>query len=154
MQLMFQPGQATSYSDLQLGLRGRHQAQNAALAVCAIELLAQQGWNVPESAIRTGLANVSWPARFEILGQQPLVIVDAAHNADSIRVLLETIAEQTRARRRIVVFGCSSDKDAGAMLTQLAGTFDTFIATSYQGNRRGLSTDELAALAMTSGQPS
>lgn len=93
-----------------LGLAGAHQLDNARTAVGVLRALS-----VPEAAIAEGLASVRWPARLEWIEGAPSVLVDAAHNADGTRVLLEALALVHRAREapshaRAIVFGASSDK--------------------------------------------
>ena len=78
-------------ADLELALIGEHQGANAAVALAVLVELARSGFVVPEPAVRTGLATVEWPARLEILGRRPLVVVDAAHNVASIEALMATL---------------------------------------------------------------
>ena len=83
-----------------LGLLGRHQAANAAVALAAVEELRHAGWTIPEAAVRRGLAEVAWPARVEVVARRPTVVLDAAHNAASIAALVEMLDESFSARRR------------------------------------------------------
>jgi len=74
-----------NFRDVAIGLLGRHQAANAAVALAAVEELRRSGWNIPEAAIRRGLAEVVWPARVEVVARRPTVVLDAAHNAPRSR---------------------------------------------------------------------
>ena len=74
-----------------LSMAGRHQADNAALAVMAIGELRRRGFRIPEQAVRAGLAAVHLPARIERIADRPLVILDAAHNVASMESLVETL---------------------------------------------------------------
>jgi dihydrofolate synthase/folylpolyglutamate synthase len=105
-------------------LLGKHQVENAAVAVAALEALG-----IDYESIFRGLAGVRWPGRLEILRQEPLVLVDGAHNADSARRLREAIKEYIRYDDIILVIGASSDKDIGGMLLELAPLADKIIAT-------------------------
>ena len=105
-------------------LLGRHQVENAAVAVTALEVLG-----IDYESIFRGLAGVRWPGRLEILRQEPLVLVDGAHNADSARRLREAIQEYIRYDDMILVIGASSDKDISGMLLELAPLADKIIAT-------------------------
>ena len=124
---------------LQLGLLGRHQAANAAVALAALGRLRERGWRSDEAAIRQGLAGVAIPARAELVQQRPAVIVDAAHNPASVGALIEVIREtwpRTATLRRILVFAASQDKDAAAMLRPLLAEFDVVILTRFQNSPR------------------
>ncbi len=121
-----------------LALLGRHQAANAAVALAALAELRRQGWRIPEKAARAGLAGVQWPAHVETLRRRPTVIVDTAHNLASLAALIETLAESFSARRRVLIFGASKDKDVQGMLRAAIGAFDRVILTKYVNNpRRG-----------------
>lgn len=135
-----------SYPDLSVPLPGQHQVRNAALAVTAIDILRQQGWNIPPEAVTTGLQSVSWPARIEILSRQPAVIVDTAHNAASIEALTRTLNEEFQPRRRTILLGVTRDKDIRGMLRGLEGYADRLILTNYLGNPRALPVERLAEL--------
>lgn len=81
------------YHDLQLPLLGAHQVANATLAVLALHTLRDEGiaWN--EAALREGLSSVQWPARVEVLGREPLVIVDGAHTLESADALVAALRD-------------------------------------------------------------
>lgn len=105
---------------VELGLAGPFQHENAAIALAAIDNLRAQGWNIDELAIRRGLASVQWPGRFDIVARRPTVILDCAHNELAIEALLETIAvELGPATRPILVFGCLEDKQWDRMAQML-----------------------------------
>lgn len=123
--------------DLEIGLLGKHQAANAAVAIATVCRLQQQGWNIPAQAIRRGLVQVRVPARTEVIQSQPPVILDAAHNVASIQALVEVLDEafgDTRAR--ILIFATSRDKDLAGMLRCLLPKFSTIILTRYLNNPR------------------
>ncbi len=92
------PRRGEGYRDLSLGLVGRHQAANMAVALAALGQLQQAGWNIPEEAIRRGLAGLAWPARVEVAARRPAVVLDGAHNAASIEALIETLGESFSPR--------------------------------------------------------
>jgi dihydrofolate synthase/folylpolyglutamate synthase len=135
------------WSGLDIPLRGDHQADNAALAVAAVTLLRSMGVPIPERAVAAGLSNVRWPARIEVVGQRPTIVVDAAHNWASTRALLATLEHDfPTASRRILVFAATRDKDVAGMLRLLIPRFDSVVLTQYQTNPRSVPVDELAAL--------
>lgn len=104
---------------VRLPLLGRHQWENAALAVAAMVRLREQGWRIPDEAIREGIQGVQWPGRFEVLQEEPPIVLDGAHNDASAARLAETVAEVFPGRRWRLVFGISADKDAAVVLSPL-----------------------------------
>ena len=114
---------------LRLPLLGRHQLDNAATAVLAIEAL---GMEIDEVTLREGLAAVKWPCRIELLKSArggPLVIADGAHNRDSARRLVQTLRDDLGVREAVLVAGCSDDKDLGALAEELTPIATHVIAT-------------------------
>jgi dihydrofolate synthase/folylpolyglutamate synthase len=140
-----------TWHELPLPLLGEHQAANAAVAIAALEVLIDEGWEVTPHAVHEGLARVRWPGRIEIVGRQPTVIIDAAHNWAAIAALLKTLDESCPARRRVLIFAATRDKDIHGMLRQLLPRFDTVVLTAFQNNPRNVPTEELEQLARTFG---
>lgn len=141
-------------ADLWIPLVGEHQAHNTALVVAAVERLRERGWNISGPALREGLRRLHWPGRVEIVARRPCVIVDAAHNWAAVRALLRTLDENFPARRRILIFAGTQDKDVAGLLRQLLPQFDTVILTCYQNNPRAISSEQLAVLSRTFGERS
>ena len=133
---------------------GRHQADNAAAVVAAAARLVELGVDVPPEAVARGLARVRLPARIEVIGERPLVIIDAAHNVASMQSLLETVAARFAGRsRRVLVFAASGDKQVEKMLALAAGQVDEVIVTRYASNRRAAPVDRLLVAAHAAGLP-
>jgi dihydrofolate synthase/folylpolyglutamate synthase len=139
----------TSWTDLPVALRGAHQATNTALALGAIDQLREQGIQITDQAIRSGLARVEWPARVEVAAHRPTVVIDAAHNWESARALLATLQEEFSARRRILIFAATRDKDVTGLLRLLVPAFDTIIFTRYLDNPRSVPVQELQSFLLT-----
>src|SRR5262249_43388385 len=95
----------------------------AAVAVACVEQLRDEGWQIPDAAVSEGLAGVRWPARLEVTGRCPLVVLDCAHNVASARALVETLQQSFPPARRLLVFAGSSDKDLAGMFRVLAPSF-------------------------------
>jgi dihydrofolate synthase/folylpolyglutamate synthase len=119
-----------------LALEGMHQADNAAIALAIIDALEQQGTPVDDAAQRKGLAHVVCEGRVERFPGPPEVILDTAHNEDSIAALVKVVAARRQGRRTAVVFVTSRDKDAPAMLRRLAEVTDQLLLTRFHGNPR------------------
>ena len=136
----------TSHSEwrgIPVSLRGVHQSTNAALVLAAIDELRLGGVSIPEAAVRAGMADVRWPGRIEVVARRPTVVIDAAHNRESVRALVATLREEFRPRRRLLVFAATRDKDVAGLLRLLLPEFDTIIFTKYTDNPRGVPAAEL-----------
>jgi dihydrofolate synthase / folylpolyglutamate synthase len=106
------------YGDVFVPLHGRHQADNAAVAIAAVEAFFDA--HLSPDVVREGFSNVRWPGRFEVLRHQPLVIVDGAHNPHGAEACAAVFAEDfDPAGRRILVVGFLSSQDPSAMLSAL-----------------------------------
>ncbi len=134
------------WRDLFLPLPGRHQADNAACAVAACELLAVRGWRVDETAVRRGLAATRWLGRLETVRRRPRVVLDVAHNPAGAAALAAALRELAGGSPVVLVVGLLGDKDAAGFLAALAGLASSLILTGTRGTR-GRSAAELAAVA-------
>jgi dihydrofolate synthase/folylpolyglutamate synthase len=106
--------------DLELGLAGPFQHENAAIAIASLEALRSQGLSIDEDAIRAGLRDIYWPGRFDAVSKRPLVILDCAHNEMSIAALLETMSvELGPAVKPRLIFGCQAAKEWPRMAAML-----------------------------------
>ncbi len=122
--------------DLELGLAGPFQHENAAIALAAIEELQRQGVLLSEDAIRRGLREVYWPGRFDIVARRPTVILDCAHNELAIAALLETLdVEFGLSGKPHLVFGCLEEKKWERMAQMLAPQVRSAILTRAKPKR-------------------
>ncbi|HEV3262494.1 MAG TPA: folylpolyglutamate synthase/dihydrofolate synthase family protein [Gemmataceae bacterium] len=136
---------------LELGLLGEHQAANAAVAVASVERLRAEGLRISDEAVAAGLAEVRWPARLEVLGRRPLVLLDCAHNVASVQALVDTLrasfpAWQAPGGRRLLIFAGSGDKDLPGMLHVLAPHFTHVFFTRYGSSPRSVPPEQLGDL--------
>jgi dihydrofolate synthase/folylpolyglutamate synthase len=127
-------------------LLGRHQVNNAAVAIAALELVRQDGIALSIEHIHEGLASTRWPGRFEILHRDPPVIVDCAHNADSASKLAAALAEWFPDLRWTFVLGASRDKDVAGILRALAPLTGRLVTTK-SSHARAMSGTKIADLA-------
>jgi len=126
-----------SYEDLTLPLLGRHQLTNAAGAVAVIEVLQQLGYSIPEEAVRKGLAKTNWPARLEIMRQNPTVLVDAAHNLDGVQSLKQALLDYFPGKKVILVLGMLGDKERSKVVAELTPLADSVVITKPNSPRAG-----------------
>lgn len=127
---------------LLLRLFGAYQMQNAAAALDAIDVLVKKGFPIGEDAIRAGLANVSWPGRFEVLQRAPLLLLDGAHNPNGIAALAESLRLYFPGKKIVFVMGALKDKDYTSMIRMLVPLASRFITVTPQ-NARALSSAAL-----------
>jgi dihydrofolate synthase/folylpolyglutamate synthase len=139
------------WPEFELNLLGDHQAANAAVAVACIEQLQSKGWHLTDAAIAAGLAEVSWPARLEVIGRRPLVVLDCAHNVASAWALVKTLQASFPPARRLLVFAGSSDKDLAGMFRVLSPHFSHAFLTEYTNNPRSVSAERLSELLRANG---
>jgi len=125
----FQLRGTTSEYHLKIPLLGEHQLENAATAVAVAEVLADKGANISAESIASGLAQVHWPGRLQILRREPWVIVDGAHNDNSARRLVEALGQYFNFERAFLIFGASSDKNIAGMVAELASLPSAVIVT-------------------------
>jgi len=127
--------QRAVYADLECPLLGRHQAENAAVAVGLLECLAPHGIAVAADAVKSGVSSVRWPGRFQIVSRRPYVILDGAHDAAGSAALAETLEELFHGYRIILVLGMQRDHDANAVAAQLCPLADRVITTASSSPR-------------------
>jgi dihydrofolate synthase/folylpolyglutamate synthase len=132
--------------EFRIPLLGDFQVLNAVTAYAALDLLREQGFSIADEAIKSGFAEVHWPARIEVLQTEPPVIVDSAHNPASIRKLVETIDDFFPERDLTLVFGISEDKQLDDMLEEILPRTTTLITTQAD-HPRAMDPDELAQKA-------
>jgi dihydrofolate synthase/folylpolyglutamate synthase len=134
-----------AHEQLRLGLRGRHQIENAGLAIRLAELLRTKGFDIPDTAIVTGLETVSHPGRLELVQHQPVFLIDGAHNpagAESLRDYLDELAPPSLT----LVFGAMRDKQLDAIGEILFPRANVLVLTAID-NPRSAKLEQLRAVA-------
>ena len=116
-------------------LLGRHQTENAALAIRACQLLAQHDERLTPAVIRYGLAKAVWPGRFEIFPGTPRLILDGAHNPDGIRTLRQTLDDAFPGRAIVFLFGVLADKNHAEMARTLFRSSDRAVVVRPHSDR-------------------
>ena len=129
---------------LSTNLLGRHQIENAALAVATTRALQSSAIIISRESIVTGIEKVHWSGRLEVLAKQPLILADGAHNQASIARLRMAIQEDIAHQRLILVLGGSADKDHQAMFEELAQLKPSLIIATRSRHPKALSTDVIA----------
>jgi len=137
---------ARDYGELRIPLLGRHQVLNAATALLAAERLEARGLAVGPGAVRRGLAAARWPGRLQIVGRDPLTILDGAHNPAGAMALRDFLRDRRATYDRLfLVFGVLRDKDWEGMLSVLGPLVYQVVLTRPEGDRAALPWDLAAA---------
>lgn len=140
-------------TDLHIHLLGLYQPRNASVVLTAVELLRARGLAITEAAVREGLLAARWPARFEILSHEPLVIFDGAHNPQGIDAAVATIAHYFGDEKVYIMTGVLKDKDYRYIASRLATVASrAFVLTPE--NPRALDGEEYASILQELGVPS
>ncbi len=128
-------GLRRSLRGLEVGLPGRYQFRNAALALAVIELLQKKGFEISEEQMREGLKSVRWPGRMHIMSRNPLLILDGAHNPAAASNLVKSINRDFSYRRLILVLGVMADKDIAKIVREIVPVADYAIFTRPEYHR-------------------
>ena len=119
-----------AHKDMSISLLGLYQPRNAAVVLSAVDILRENGIEIPEDAVRRGLAAARWAGRFEIISQEPLIIFDGAHNAQGIDSAVGSIKHYFRDEKVYVLTGVLKDKDYRAIASRLSEIADrAFVMT-------------------------
>jgi len=132
-----------SWKDLRIPLVGSYQMNNASVVLETVEVLRGKGWNISDKNVRDGMANTSWPARFEIMQRDPVFILDGGHNPHGIRGTAQSLQRLFPGKKATFVTGVMADKDVESILgliTPLAKEFYTVCPD----NPRAMTAEELA----------
>lgn len=129
--------------DLYIPLLGSHQLCNTAVVLGIMDALKELGYSVTETHIRDGLRDVAWPGRFDIVGKDPLFIIDGGHNPQCIDALVKNIDDYLTGKRVIALTGVLADKDYGEMFRPVMDKVAQFVCITPDNPRR-LPAAELA----------
>lgn len=139
----------TDWGTFEIPLLGRHQAHNAAVALAGLDALAEvdPSLAVDRRAVAAGFSTLRWPARVEVMGREPWLVIDGAHNVASAEALADTLRTCFPKTPRTLIFGTTREKDMEGQLRALLPLFDARIATRYIRNARAVPPAEVAAAA-------
>jgi len=145
-QLISLQGLRGEYDDVFLPLYGAHQAQNAALALAAVEAFV--GGDEPLSAevVRDAFAEVASPGRLEVVRRSPTIVLDAAHNPHGAQALVDALEDSFTFSPLIGVVGVMADKDYEGLLSTLEPVLAHIVCTQ-NSTQRSMSASELAEVA-------
>jgi dihydrofolate synthase / folylpolyglutamate synthase len=137
---------------LEIPLLGQHQVENAAAAYATLQIAKLKGLRIQDEDIKRGFKKTFWPGRFEVLHQNPPLIVDSAHNRDSALNLRLAIEEYLPGKPVVLLFGASEDKDVEGMFSELLPRVKRVICTE-SWHPRAMKADKLVELSHHFGRP-
>ena len=140
------------HKDLEIALLGLYQPKNAAAVLTAIDILKNGGLEISDKAIKNGLAAARWPARFEILSSDPLIIFDGAHNPEGIAAAVESIKHYFGDRKVYLLSGVLGDKDYRYIAAKVAEVASRAF-TMTPDNPRALSAEKYAEILKENSVP-
>jgi dihydrofolate synthase/folylpolyglutamate synthase len=143
---VWKAGPGEPHEQLSIPLLGDHQLVNAATAYSALMVAKDNGIEVTDLGLQRGFRTVVWPGRFEILRQDPALIIDSAHNRDSAQKLYNVLEDYFPGQEVVLVFGASEDKDITGMLTELKPGINQVVATKST-HPRAADPDQLVSIA-------
>lgn len=133
----------TVYDNLESALTGVYQMKNLAVALEVTEVLRQQDFDISIKAVQEGVASAVWHGRFEKICDEPLIIIDGAHNPGAVTELKATLERLYRGKKWIFVMGVLADKDF-ATEAELLKNMAEAVITVTPGNKRALEAGSLA----------
>lgn len=137
-------GQVFSYKGdaYAISLLGSHQMKNAAVVAEAIKILRAKGWELDQDDVEHGFYSAQWPARFELVCDEPQVIVDGGHNPQCARTVRDSLLHYFPGKHRVVLLGILADKDFREVIEILNEAADEYVCVSPNSDR-ALSAEEL-----------
>ena len=135
----------SKFEHLRVPLHGKHQAINCGLALAMLDKLKSAGYKIDNGKAAQGLRKVSLAGRMEMIWDDPRVMIDAAHNAASIKALIHAIGQNIPYDSMVVIFGCNADKDVKGMLERLQYGADKVVFTR-SNSAKAMSPEDLAEM--------
>ena len=125
-----------SLKNIKIPLIGQHQLKNAAVAITTVLKIADLGYKIKEEAIFKGLEQVEWPCRLSIVSQNPLILIDGAHNEDGIDSLKTALKMYFSDKRIVFVIGMLKDKNYEHAVNQLIPLAEAVVVTEPNSDRK------------------
>jgi dihydrofolate synthase/folylpolyglutamate synthase len=138
--------------EITIHLIGKHQIENATLAIEAVRVLQGKGFNITDDQIKAGLRKTRWFARVTVVKEKnPVIIVDGAHNQDAVRALTETLVDLFPTEKIVGVMGVFKDKEIKEMLAEIKPVMRKIHTISLPDKKRTLPAKQLKELVLESG---
>lgn len=130
-------GQIFTYYDKEyaLSLLGKHQCKNAAVAIEAVNVLRSCGYKISDEALCQGLTKAKWPARFELLSENPIFILDGGHNVQCAQALMQALSDYLPGEKVRFILGILGDKDVEKVVEILSSKSCEFLCLTPDSER-------------------
>lgn len=135
-----------------LPLLGENQRKNSSVVVELAEVLRAKGWNISQEDLEHGIYAVMWPARFEVVKDEPLFVVDGGHNPQCARTVVDNLGKYFGNYHHIMLVGLMKDKDYESVMKILNLAADKFVCVTID-NERAVEAEKLAEIAEKFGKP-
>jgi len=135
-----------------LPLLGAHQRRNAAVVIETVQVLRARGWRLEQSDVEHGLYAVAWPARFEIVADDPYFVVDGGHNPQCAQTVADNLRAYFPGRRHVLLMGVLADKDYMKMTEILNAAADEYVCVTPD-SPRALPAEKLGECLKRFGKP-
>ncbi|GGK15919.1 bifunctional folylpolyglutamate synthase/dihydrofolate synthase [Caldalkalibacillus thermarum] len=138
----------TRLEQLHIRMKGVHQLHNAAVALMTLEVLKQFYaliWE--EEELRRGLEQTTWSGRLEVIQNEPLVLLDGAHNPQGMEALAQSLARHYPRHQWTIIFSAMKDKPVAEMIKPLAGVAKRLVLTQFEGGPRTAAASDLLQAA-------
>lgn len=131
-----------------LSLAGEYQAHNAGVAITIVQVVMKKlGISLDKRSIKRGLAHTKWPGRMELINEQPVIILDGAHNLPGIQALVKTIRDDLKNQEVYILVAILADKQYDLMLGELASLPNVHIfVTNFDGPYKGRKSADLSKI--------
>lgn len=133
-----------NWKQMEISLAGSYQIINAALALEGVEALRSLGYQLSEETVRKGMLATQWRGRFTVIAEDPIVIMDGAHNPAAAKTLRDSLQHYFKGRTLHFIFGMFKDKDYHEVIRLTAPLASDIVAVETPGNPRALPAEELA----------
>lgn len=134
-----------------IAMLGKHQIENAILAIETIDRLKEVGFHVTNQTLKEGLAKTKWLARTTVIQHAPLIVVDGAHNEESVKALKETLLAYFPHQNIVGVMGAFKDKEVELMLAEVKGVVKKIHAIALPNKKRSMDANALKECAKVMG---
>ena len=130
-------GQVFSYKGdaYAISLLGSHQLKNAAVVAEAVKVLRAKGWDLEQDDVEHGFYSAQWPARFELVCDEPKVIVDGGHNPQCAQTVTENLLHYFPDEKKVVLLGILADKDFREVIEILNKAADEYVCVTPNSDR-------------------
>ena len=131
------------HKGIKISLLGTYQPINASNALCAVDIMRANGYDISEKAVKNGLLRAVWHARFEIISREPLIIADGGHNPEGVDAAVDSVLKYFGNERVNIVCGVMADKDYAYIARRISGVAHRVFCLTPE-NPRALPAEELA----------